>query len=146
MLDGLGIGRAAQRKMARLEPVFDGRVNEAGLREVVRHDFRLARHDVGKRLLEGPRDLAVQLLPAALEEGFVGRIPYQRVLEAVNRFRRLAAAKNEPGLLKLSKRMVQRTLVASHQLAHEAIRELAPDGGADLTDLLHRREAIEARH
>ena len=45
--------------MASVEPVIDGGVNQAGCREVLRHGFRLARHDVGKALLECARNLAV---------------------------------------------------------------------------------------
>ena len=80
---------------------------------MVCHDFRLARHDVDKALLECARNLAVQLLPAALEQTLIGRIPHQRVLEAVNGFRRLATAEHEPGLLELGQPMLQCGLVAS---------------------------------
>src|SRR6266850_8492428 len=105
--------------MTSLEPVIDGGIHKAGLREVVRHDFRLARHDIGKFLLECARNLAVQLMPAALEQALIGRIPYQRVLEAVYGFRRLATAEHEPGLLKLDECMLQCGLVASDQRAHQ---------------------------
>ena len=57
--------------MASVEPVIDGGVNQASCREVLRHDFRLARHDVGKALLEYARNLVVQLLPAALEQALI---------------------------------------------------------------------------
>jgi len=43
----------------------------------------------------------VQLLPAALEQALIGRIPHQHVLEAVNGFRRLALAEHKLRLLKL---------------------------------------------
>jgi hypothetical protein len=77
------------------------------LREVLRYYLRLARHDVGKPLLECARNAAMQLLPAALEKAVVGRIPHQRVLEAVDSFRRLATAEHEAGLLELSECMLQ---------------------------------------
>ena len=67
---------------------------------MVRHDFRLARRDVGKALLECARNLAVQLLPAAPEQALIGRIPHQHVLEAVDGVRRLAPAEHELRLLK----------------------------------------------
>src|SRR5262245_39112504 len=98
MLDGLGVRRAAEREMTSLEPIVDGRVNEAGFREVVRHDFGLARRDLGKLLLEGARNLAMQLMPSALEQALIGRIPHKRMLEAVDGFRRLAAAEHQLGL------------------------------------------------
>src|SRR5499433_1702105 len=124
--------------MASLEPVIDGGFNEAGLREVVCHDFRLARHDVGKALLEYARNLAVQLLPAALEQALISRVPHERVLEAVNGIWRLATAEHELGLLELGEPILQCSLVASDQREHQGIGELAPDGGTDLGDLPHR--------
>src|SRR6266566_4334036 len=74
------------------------------------------------------------LLPAALEQALIGRIPHQRVLEAVDGFRRFATAEHEPGLLELGECMLQCGLVASNQHAQQGIGELAPDGGTDLAD------------
>src|SRR6266511_4440797 len=101
--------------LSSLEPVIDGAFNKAGLREVVCRDFRLARHDVEKLLLECARNLAVQLLPAALEQTLIGRIPHQGVLETVDGFRRFATAEHELRLLQLGERMPQCALVASDQ-------------------------------
>src|SRR5215471_2378350 len=128
--------------MASLEPVIDGGFNEAGCREVVRHDFRLARHDAGKALLECACNLAVQSLPTALEQALISRIPHQRVLEAVNGIRRLATAEYELGLLELGEPILQCGLAASDQRARQWIGELAPDGGTDLGDLPHRCQAV----
>src|SRR6516225_7807035 len=83
MVQRLGIGRASGCLLSSLKPVIDGGLNKAGFCEMVRRDFRLVRHDVGKPLLKCARNLAVQLLPAALEQALIGRIPHQRVLEAV---------------------------------------------------------------
>src|SRR5260221_1000928 len=132
--------------MSSLEPVIDGGFNKAGFREVVCHDFRLARHDVGKPLLECARNLAVQLLPAALEQALIRRIPHQHVLEAVNGFWRLATAEHEFRLLELGECMLRCGLVAAEQRAQQGIRELTPDGGAELGELPYRRQAIEPRH
>src|SRR5262249_41880206 len=110
------------------------------------HDFRLACQDVGKSFLKRTRNLAVQLLPAALEKALISRVPHQRVLEAVDGIRRLATAEQEAGLLELGESMLQCALIASRHRAHQGIGELAPDGGADLGDLPHRRQAIEPRH
>src|SRR5262249_39971715 len=101
MLDGLRVRRAAQCEMASLEPVIDRGINKAGFGEMVRHDFRLARDDVGKPSFECARNLSVQLMSAALEQTFVGRIPHQRVLEAVDRFGRLATAEYQLRLFEL---------------------------------------------
>src|SRR5262249_6444615 len=92
------------------------------------------------------RNLAVQLLPAALEHALISRIPPQRVLEAVDGVRRLATAEHEPRLLELGESMLQCALVASDQRARQGIGKLTPDGRADLADLPHRRQAVEPRH
>jgi len=51
-----------------------------------------------------------------------------------------------PCLLELGQGMLQCGLVASDYRVHQGIGELAPDGRADLTDHLHRRQAVEPRH
>src|SRR5262249_60294923 len=100
----LGVGTAAERAMARLEPIIDAGTGEPGLREMVRHDFRLARSDVGKPLLERARNLRMQLVPPALEQGLIGCVAHQRMLEAVDGVPRLAAAEHEFRQLKLGER------------------------------------------
>jgi hypothetical protein len=82
-----------------LEPVIDGRFGKAGFSEVVCYDFRFARHRLGKLLFKCARNLGMQLLPAALEQIVIRRVPYQRVFEAVDGFRRIAATKHERRLL-----------------------------------------------
>src|SRR5262245_12613998 len=82
-----------------LEPVIDCRFDKTGFSEVVSHDFRLARHSVGKLLHHCARNLTVQLLPPALEQALIGRVPHERVLEAIDSFRLLATVGYELGLL-----------------------------------------------
>src|SRR5215470_18871620 len=132
--------------LSSLEPVIDGELNKAGFCEVVCRDFRLTRHNLGKPLLKRTRNLAVQLLPAALEKALIGGIPHQGVLEAVDLFRRFAMTENELRLLELSECMLQCGLVASHHRSQQGIGEVAPDDGADLTNLLHWRQPVEPRH
>src|SRR5438045_145224 len=48
MLDGLGVRGAVEREMTCLEPVIDRGLKKSAFCEMVGHDFRLARHDVGK--------------------------------------------------------------------------------------------------
>ena len=99
--------------MTSLEPVIDCGFNKTGFSEVVSHDFRLAHHNVGKLLLHCARNLAVQLLPAALEQTLICRIPHQRVLEAIDSFRWLATAEHELSLLEFGESMLQCGFVAS---------------------------------
>src|SRR5262249_3766867 len=107
---------------------------------------RLARHDIGKPLLKRARNLAVQLLAAALEQALISRITHKRVLEAVHGLRRFSTAEHQLRLLELSECLSQCGLVASDQCAHQGVRELAPDGSTNLGDLPHRGEPVEPRH
>src|SRR5438093_8794795 len=88
----------------------------------------------------------MQLLPAALEQILVRRVPHQCVLEAVDGFRRIAAAEDERRLLKLGECTPQCTLAGADQRAHQGKGELASDGGANLRDLPHRGQPVEPRH
>src|SRR5262249_62074765 len=96
MLDRFGIRRAAERKIAGLEPVIDGRLNKTGFGEVPRHDFRLGRHDFGESLLERAGNLPVQLMPAALGQALKSPVPPPRMLEAGDGFPPLRAAGHQP--------------------------------------------------
>src|SRR5215813_11447971 len=131
--------------MTSLEPIIDCGFNETGFSEVVCHNFRLARHNVGK-LLHCARNLAVQSLPAALEQALIGRIPHQRVLEAIDSIWWLTTSEYKLSMFEFGECVLQYGFVASGQLAHQGIGELPPDRCPDLADLLHRRQAVEPRH
>ncbi len=146
MRDRLVVGGSVQRPVARLDPPFDGRFVEPRLREMMGDYLRLNLGDCLKPIAQGLGNALVQHLPAALEQVLVGCILHQRVLEAVDGFGRIAAAKHEFRFLELGERVLERRLVALDQRAQQRIRELAPDGGADLADLLHRRQAVQPRH
>src|SRR6186997_2109114 len=103
-----GVRRTTERKIAGLKPVIDRGFSKTGFAKVVSHDFRLAHHNVGKFFLHRARDLAVQSLPAALEQALVRRIPYQRVLEAIDGFRRLTSAEHKLSLLQSGESKFQR--------------------------------------
>ena len=107
VFDGLCVRGAAEREVTSLEPVIDSRFHKAGFGEVMCHDFRLACHAADKPFLEQASNLTMQLLPPALQKALIGRIPHQRVLEAVCGFRRFAQAVHELGLLEFGERMLQ---------------------------------------
>ncbi len=113
---------------------------------MVSHDFRLACDNVWKLFFHLARDLAVQLLPPALEQALIGHVPHQSVLEAIDRFRWLAMAEHEFSFLKLGESLFQCRLFAPGHLTNEGVGELAPDSGSDLADLFHRRHPVEACH
>src|SRR5262245_4553978 len=136
MRDRLVVGGSIQRPVTRLDPPLDGRLAEPRLREMMGDDLGL---DVGclQSIAQGLGNPPVQHLPATLEQVLVGYLLHQRMLESVNRFRRITAAEHKLRVLKLDERVLQRRLVAPDQRAQQRIRELAPDRGADLGDLPH---------
>ena len=87
---GLLERRAAERLVAGPAPPFDRRLVEPGLGQMVRDEFRLGRRDRRELPSQGIGDLPVQDLPPAPEQGFVGRVLYQRMLEGVARIGRHA--------------------------------------------------------
>jgi len=78
---GLLERRAAQGLIARLAPPFDRRLVETGLGQMVGNELRLGGGNRHKFSTQGIGDLPVQDLPPAPEQGFVGRVLDQRVLE-----------------------------------------------------------------
>ena len=109
-------------------------------------EFRLGLHDIGELFAQDFGDALMQDLPAALQEALIGRVLYQRVLEAVARLGRGPVAEHQPGILQLGERGAQRRLVAADDGMEQRVGKFPPDRGADLCDLLHRGEAVEARH
>ena len=88
---------------------------------------------------------AVQHLTAALEQAVVGRVPDQRVLEAIARLRRNALDKQEVSVGEPIQRRLQRRLVQFGNLAHEGVCEIAPKDRANLCDLTRSAQPIEPR-
>src|SRR5262249_12519400 len=91
---------------------------------------------------QGLGNAPVQYLPPTFEQVLVRDLLHQRVLEAVDGFRRIAAAEDELRVLELGERALQCRLVAPDQRPQQRIRELAPDGSADLADPLPGRQAV----
>src|SRR5262249_3803354 len=133
------VGRSVQRPVTRLDPPFDGSFVQSSLREMMGDDLRLDLGYCREPIAQGLGNAPVQDLSAALKQVLVGRVLQQRWLEAVDRVRRIAAAKYKLRVLELGERVLQCCLVAPSQRVQQGIRELAPDDGADLADLLHRR-------
>ncbi len=146
MCDRLVVGRSVQRPVTRLDPPFDGSFVDSGLREMMGDDLGLELGHRREPIAQGLGNAPVQDLPAALEQVLVGRVLHQRVLETVDGVRRIAAAKHKLRVLKLGERVLQCCLIPPSQGVQQRIRELAPDDGADLADLLHRCQAVQPRH
>jgi hypothetical protein len=107
------------------------------------HEFRFGRSDRRELSAQDIGDLPVQHLPPAPEQGFVGCVLDQRVLEGVARIGRRARAEQQLRLFELRQCRAQRRLVATGDRAQQRVGEFAADRGADLRDLLDRRQPIE---
>src|SRR5262249_27278162 len=102
--NGLKVGRAQGRVLAGLEPVSDRFFDQSGFGEMVRQSFGLSLHDFRELLLESTRDSGVQIHASAFQEAGICSVPYQRVLEGINRVRNLAPAENQFRPRQLAKR------------------------------------------
>src|SRR5262245_21459008 len=100
MRDRLVVGSSVQRPVARLDPPFDGRFAEPPLREMMGDDLRLDLGHCLEPIAQGLSNAPVQYLPAAFEQVLVSRLLHQRVLEAVDGFRRIAPADRKSTRLK----------------------------------------------
>ena len=85
-------------------------------------DLRLDLGHCLEPIAQGLSNAPVQYLPAALEQVLVSRLLHQRVLEAVDGFRRIAAAEDELRVLELGERVLQCRLVALDQRAQQRMR------------------------
>jgi hypothetical protein len=81
----------------------------------------------------------MQLLAPALEQGLVGCVTHQRVLEAVGRLRRRALAEDQLGLDQPVQRAPQLVVAERRHRREQLVAELATDRGAGLRHLLRRR-------
>ena len=63
--------------------------------------FRLALDEIGEMLFQRRGDARVQFLAAAAQQGRVGGVLHQRVLEEVGGMRSGTAAEQQPGLIEL---------------------------------------------
>ena len=90
MLDGFEMGRALERPLARALPVGQGLSPKSRFGVVVGQQFGLRRDGVGKLRLQHLRNVLMVLLARALEQGLIGDVLDQGVLEEVRRLRRQA--------------------------------------------------------
>jgi hypothetical protein len=93
MCDGLEVGGTQGSVPAGLQPIGAAFFAQSRFREVVRQSFGLSLDQLGELLLERVRDGGVQTPVPALQETGIGGIPYQCVLEAINRVRNLSTTK-----------------------------------------------------
>ncbi len=111
---------------------------------MLREEFGLGFDDLRKLFLHDLRDPGMQVLALGLEQRAVGGVLDQRVLEAVGGIGRGAAAIDQLGRNQLVQRRLQLRLGPVGDRGEQPVGELAPERGADLGDLFHGCEAVEA--
>jgi len=79
--DCFEVRQALGSMSAGLQPLIDRAVGCPGGSQMVRKEFGLTLDEVGKVLLERRRDAGVQFLPPDAQQGAVGGILHQGVLE-----------------------------------------------------------------
>ena len=121
MCDCLGICRALQRLLARLAPPLQRYLAQSRFGEVVCHDFRLCFGDDWKLIAQDVANVLMEQMPAALEQTLVSRFLNQRMLEAIDRFRRRPAAQQQFGLFELSQRGAQRQIIAPRNTSQQRV-------------------------
>ncbi len=136
-------GAAAKRPNRRLAPGVHRFARLAGLAEVVGEQVRSSLGLAGEACLQGLGDAAVQQLARTPQQGAVGDILDQGVLEHIGRVRPRAPAENQVRLDQLAQGVVEVGVRALGDRRQHGPRELPADGRADLRDLLDRRQAVE---
>ncbi len=141
-------GRPAPRRLARgSQPKTRRLAGHARFRVVMRQHRRMRLHRVGKALLQCFRDAAVQPLPLAAQQGAIGDILHQRVLERVERLWRRAPLEEQLRCDELLERTLERRPVQRRDGVEQLVGECPPDSGTDLRRLFSGRpQSIEARH
>src|SRR5712671_7177258 len=90
-----------------LQPLLDRAFGVASRRQVMGEQFRLALDEIGEMLFQRRRDAGVQFLPSAAQQGRVGSVLHQRVLEQVGGVWSDAAAKQQSRIAELTQSGLQ---------------------------------------
>ena len=98
MADRFEVRQARCGMLAGLQPLIDRALGIAGGGQMMGQEFGLALDEIGEMLLQHCRDSGVQFLPPGAQQGAVGGVLHQRVLEEVGGLRRDTAAEQQPGL------------------------------------------------
>ena len=109
--------------------------------------FRLALDKIGEMLFQRRRNARVQLLPPPTQQGGIGSILHQRMLEEVGGVRSGTAAKQQFRIAELLQGGLQVPLITLRHQLDQFIGKLAAEHRADLGNFLGRRpESVQASH
>jgi hypothetical protein len=105
---------------------------------MVRQSFGLSLHDFRELLLERVCHGAVHLSAPAFQEAGICGVPYQRVLEGVDRVWNLTPAENQFRPHQLVKRLVQSLPRQPGNGVQQFVMKVATRDGTDLCHLPHQ--------
>ena len=146
MGNGFSIGGALERLRASLLPVAHGLGVAPSFGIVVRQKLGLGSDGLWKLGFEQLRHLLVVLLPGAFQQGSIGGILDERVLEDVAGAGWPAPLIEEFGVHELGQPVLQGGLVHGGERVQEFIRKLPAQHGPKLRHLAHRWQPIQAGH
>ena len=142
----LVVGEAVHRLSASTAPPFDRRLRQPRPREVMRDDPGLAVGSLRESIAKAFGNSLMQLQPAALEKGLIGRLLDQCVLESIGHLGRRPVPEDKSRGYQLGERVVKRDASNRRYLLQKVKGEFAPDRRADLRDLFYWSQTIEPCH
>src|SRR5436190_9725424 len=102
---------------------------------MVRHGLRLAICNLRKLLYECAANEAVQLLATTSHQTCIGGVLDKSVLELIRRIGRNTTLEDQLRVDELRQGSIQVPLGERGDIGDQGVRELAPDGGADLRNV-----------
>src|ERR1700751_1348854 len=113
---------------------------------MMRDGFGLTLHNFREAVLDDVRNHGMQPCASALEKSRIGRIPYERVLEGIDRPGDLTSAEYQLRSNQLRQWVLESLSGQPGNEAQELIGELATYDRPDLSHLPHRRQSIQPCH
>jgi hypothetical protein len=144
--NGFGIRGMLGYLLSGTLPVLHRLGGEPSLRVVLRQQFRLRRHCLGKLRLQHLGNLLMVLLSGATQQRLIRHLLDQGVLEAIGRLWRHAPLVQQLGVDELRQGRLQLSVGPARHALEERIGELPPERGAQLRHRFRSTEPIQPRH
>ena len=139
----LGMRQAGGGLHGRRAPEVQGPLRDIRLGVVVGKHLGLVPRHVGKTTLKCLRDPPVQIALPRLQDGLIGGVPNERMLEAVDCVRRLTALHDHIGLDEPFQGSRQQRALERHEGFQKFERELLSDDRRGERHILDRAKPIE---